>query len=37
VLNRNQLKEELMASPAAANGSLFIRTKSHLYRIGTGK
>jgi outer membrane protein assembly factor BamB len=37
VLQRNQLKEELMASPAAANGSLFIRTKSHLYRIGAAK
>jgi len=37
VIARNDLGEDLMASPAAAHGSLFIRTKGHLYRIGTGK
>jgi len=37
ILERNELKEELMASPAAAHGSLFIRTRGHLYRIGAGK
>jgi outer membrane protein assembly factor BamB len=37
ILERNNLKEELMASPAAAHGSLFIRTRGHLYRIGTVK
>ena len=34
VLSRADLGEDLMASPAAAHGSLFIRTKGHLYRIG---
>jgi hypothetical protein len=28
------LEEDTVASPAAAAGSLFIRTKGHLYRIG---
>jgi outer membrane protein assembly factor BamB len=37
VLQRNDLGEDLMASPAAAHGSLFIRTKGHLYRIGAPK
>lgn len=37
LLERNTLSEDLMASPAAAHGSLFIRTKGHLYRIGTAK
>ena len=36
-LQRNDLGEDLMASPAAAHGSLFIRTKGHLYRISNGK
>jgi outer membrane protein assembly factor BamB len=34
VLSRCPLGEELIASPAVAHGSLFIRTKEHLYRIG---
>ncbi len=35
VVSRTDLEEELMASPAAAHGSLFLRTRGHLYRIGT--
>lgn len=34
ILERNPLNEEIMASPAAAHGSLFVRTRGHLYRIG---
>lgn len=30
----NQLDGQLMASPAAINGALFLRTNTHLYRIG---
>jgi hypothetical protein len=26
--------EEVIASPAAAQGDLFVRTKGHLYRVG---
>ncbi len=37
VIQRNNLNEDLMASPAAAHGSLFIRTKGHLYRIAGSK
>jgi outer membrane protein assembly factor BamB len=37
VIARADLGEDLMASPAAAHGSLFIRTKGHLYRIGGAK
>ena len=33
----NRLDSELMASPAAAGRSLFIRTRTHLYRIETRK
>jgi outer membrane protein assembly factor BamB len=33
VLSTNTLENGFMASPAAANGSLFLRSKSHLYRI----
>jgi outer membrane protein assembly factor BamB len=33
-LARNDLGEDIWASPAAAMGSLFIRTREHLYRIG---
>jgi outer membrane protein assembly factor BamB len=33
-VGRADLGEDLMASPAAAHASLFIRTKQHLYRIG---
>jgi outer membrane protein assembly factor BamB len=31
------LGEEIIASPAAADGSLFVRTKEHLWRIGVKK
>ncbi|MBI2808924.1 MAG: PQQ-binding-like beta-propeller repeat protein [Planctomycetes bacterium] len=34
VLSRVELGEDIMASPAAASGSLFIRTREHLWRIG---
>jgi hypothetical protein len=33
-LARNELKERQLASFAAANGALFIRTENHLFRIG---
>jgi outer membrane protein assembly factor BamB len=32
-LAKNTLDDGFMASPAAANGALFLRTKSNLYRI----
>jgi outer membrane protein assembly factor BamB len=32
-LARNDLKEQTLASPAAAEGALFLRTEKHLYRI----
>jgi outer membrane protein assembly factor BamB len=35
VVSRPELDEEIMASPAAARGDLFIRTKMHLFRIGS--
>jgi outer membrane protein assembly factor BamB len=34
VLGKNPLNEMVLATPAIARGSLFIRTQSHLYRIG---
>ncbi len=34
MLGRNELKEKMQASFAAANGALYIRTLEHLYRIG---
>lgn len=34
VLARNDLKERTLASFAAANNALFVRTETHLYRIG---
>ena len=37
VLGKNPLGEMCMATPAIARGSLFIRTASHLYRIGQEK
>jgi outer membrane protein assembly factor BamB len=37
VVARADLGEDIMASPAAAHGSLFIRTKEHVYRIGAPK
>ena len=33
VLGNNALDEMTMATPAVADGSLIIRTASHLYRI----
>jgi outer membrane protein assembly factor BamB len=33
-VGRADLGEDIIASPAAAQGNLFIRTKEHLYRIG---
>jgi outer membrane protein assembly factor BamB len=33
---RNQLHEQVQASPAISRGQLFIRTNKHLYCIGTG-
>jgi outer membrane protein assembly factor BamB len=37
LLSRAEIGEDITASPAAAHGSLFIRTKKHLYRIGTSR
>jgi outer membrane protein assembly factor BamB len=37
ILSVNQLDEGCMASPAAVGQALFIRTKSHLYRIEEAK
>jgi outer membrane protein assembly factor BamB len=34
VLAENDLKEEILGTPAIADGSLFIRTDKHLYRMG---
>ncbi len=36
-LATNQLDGAILASMAVANGSLFIRTHDHLYRIGAGR
>jgi outer membrane protein assembly factor BamB len=36
ILSRNQLEDGCMASPAVAGKSLFVRTKTHLYRIDEG-
>jgi outer membrane protein assembly factor BamB len=36
VVGHGELEEQTIASPAAAGGDLFIRTKQHLYRIGGG-
>lgn len=33
----NVLKGELLATPAIANGAIFLRTDKHLYCIGTKK
>jgi len=36
ILATNRLnKKQLMASPAVSDGSLFIRTENHLYRVDT--
>ena len=37
VVSKNDLAERTLASPAVADGTLFIRTKEHLYRIGRSK
>jgi outer membrane protein assembly factor BamB len=37
VVAHNDLEEETVASPAVAGGDLFIRTREHLYRVGSGK
>ena len=37
VVAKNDLAERTLASPAVADGALFLRTKEHLYRIGTDK
>jgi outer membrane protein assembly factor BamB len=37
ILAQSDLGEELIASPAVASGNLFLRTKQHLYRIGSKK
>jgi hypothetical protein len=34
LLARNALDERTLATPAAADGALFIRTEQHLFRIG---
>jgi outer membrane protein assembly factor BamB len=34
LLSKNALEERSLASPAAIDGALFIRTEKHLYRIG---
>jgi outer membrane protein assembly factor BamB len=34
VLAQNQLGDGFLASPAAADGALFLRSRTHLYRIG---
>jgi outer membrane protein assembly factor BamB len=34
LLAKNALDERSLASPAAADGALFIRTETRLYRIG---
>lgn len=36
-LGANALDESTLATPAAADGGLFIRTAGHLYRIGAGR
>jgi outer membrane protein assembly factor BamB len=36
VLAENHLEEGFMASPAAAGSALFLRSRTHLYRIETG-
>ena len=36
VLSKNSMNEMALATPAVANGSVFLRTVSKLYRIGKG-
>jgi len=33
VLAENRLEGELKATPAVSGGALFVRTRTHLYRI----
>jgi hypothetical protein len=35
VLARNDLAEPIFATPAVADGTLFVRTASHLYAFGS--
>jgi outer membrane protein assembly factor BamB len=35
MLSRNDIGARTLASPAIANGALFIRTETELYRIGS--
>jgi outer membrane protein assembly factor BamB len=37
VLARNDMGESCMATPAIANGTLFVRTRGHIYAIGATK
>jgi hypothetical protein len=37
LLSKNSLDERTLASYAAADGALFIRTEKNLYRIGEKK
>ena len=37
VIGKNPLDEFTLATPAIANGSLFIRTATRVYRIGARK
>ena len=37
VLARNDMGESCMATPAIANGTLFVRTRRHVYAIGATK
>jgi hypothetical protein len=34
VVALSELEEDTIASPAAAGGNLFLRTRAHLYGIG---
>lgn len=35
ILAKNQLPDAMTASPAVADGALFIRTKKHLFKLAT--
>lgn len=37
VEGKNRLDGEILASPAAVNGSLYFRTRTHLYRVGENR
>jgi len=34
VLSRNQLGESIIATPALADGKIYVRTEAHLYAFG---